>query len=65
MAERFTAWLSDAERAGIRRLAVEYGTSENFVVRSAIRATLGMSSTIKPPDDDATRAEDRRASEVR
>lgn len=40
--ERFTAWLSAAERQAIRTKAAEFGTSENYVVRMAIRQALGM-----------------------
>lgn len=39
---RFTAWLSIAERNAIRTQAQEYGTSENYVVRMAVRQLLGM-----------------------
>ena len=37
---RFTAWLSEGERADIKRVAVRYEVSENFVVRLAIRRLL-------------------------
>lgn len=42
--ERFTAWLSAAERQAIRSRAQEFGTSENYVVRMAIRQALGLAT---------------------
>lgn len=41
---RFTAWLSDAERAGLQRLADEQGTSVNFVLRMLVRNALDMTN---------------------
>lgn len=38
--ERFTAYLSTGERAGLRELAGELGSSENYVVKVALRALL-------------------------
>jgi hypothetical protein len=40
--KRFTAWLSNVEREAIRDKATEWGTSENWVVRMAIREAFGM-----------------------
>lgn len=37
---RFTAWLDRDERKALRRIANEHGTSENFIVRVALRAFL-------------------------
>lgn len=39
---RFTAWLSDAERQGVRELAEKYGTSDNYIIRLAVREQLGL-----------------------
>ena len=38
---RFTAHFSPAERAALRELAGEEGTSENYLVRVGLRAVLG------------------------
>lgn len=40
MMERFTAWLSESERQAIRTAAAELNSSENYIVRSAIRSYL-------------------------
>lgn len=40
--ERFTAWLSVAERNKLRTAAAEHGTSENYVLRMILRAHFGM-----------------------
>lgn len=40
---RFTAWLSDEERHGLDRMAEEFGSSTNYVLRLAVRAALGLS----------------------
>lgn len=45
---RFTAWLSESEREGIRRLAIELDTSENYVVRMMIRQALGLAEPVLP-----------------
>ncbi len=37
---RFTAWFSEDERAAIRGLAVHNRCSENFVIRTALRAMV-------------------------
>lgn len=53
---RFTAWLSVAERNGISSMAKEFGTSDNYVFRMAVRKLLGMpvpTSTPRDPDDEA------------
>lgn len=55
--ERFTAWLSVAERNAVRRMAREYGTSENYVVRMAVRQLLDMPVPSHPPQNTADRAE--------
>lgn len=41
--KRFTAHLSDQERIAIRIMAEQHNTSENFIVRNAIRAFVGLS----------------------
>lgn len=41
---RFTAYLLEVERQGIRSVAYKHNTSENYVVRMAIRKFLGMSN---------------------
>ena len=38
--ERFTAWIGEDERELLRRVAADEGCSENFVMRSALRALL-------------------------
>ena len=53
--ERFTAWLSIAERNGIRSMAKEFGTSENYVVRMFVRRGLGL----PVPTDAARNTADR------
>lgn len=39
---RFTAHFSPAERAALRELASEEGSSENYLVRIGLRAVLGL-----------------------
>lgn len=39
---RFTAWLSEAEREGIRDMATMHGTSDNYMIRVAVRMMLGL-----------------------
>lgn len=39
---RFTAYISQDEREGIKKLADKSGTSDNYVVRTAIRNILGL-----------------------
>jgi len=39
---RFTAWLSDEERELLRELAHEQGSSENYIMRTALRRLLGL-----------------------
>lgn len=39
---RFTAWLSESERDALEDVAKEYGTSQNYIVRVAIRQFLGL-----------------------
>lgn len=55
--ERFTAWLSIAERNAIRSQAREYGTSENYVVRMAVRSLLGMPVPSNPAAGTADKPE--------
>lgn len=55
--ERFTAWLSPGERQAIRDKAREYGTSENYVVRMAIRQALQLGAPRNPARETADRAE--------
>jgi hypothetical protein len=43
---RFTAWVSVAERAAIKSRARELNTSANYVVRMAVRDSLGL--TVQP-----------------
>lgn len=42
MSERFTAWLSDSERDRLRAAAKDNNTSENYIVRIAIRHLFGL-----------------------
>lgn len=44
---RFTAWLSDAERDGIDKLAEREGTSANYMVRVAVRQLLSKHGILK------------------
>lgn len=39
---RFTAWLSEQERAGLHELAGELQSSDNYVLRSVLRLFLGL-----------------------
>lgn len=39
---RFTAWLSFSERDKVRDEAARLGTSENYIVRMAVREYFGM-----------------------
>lgn len=55
--ERFTAWLSVAERNAIRSKARQYGTSENYVVRMALRQVLGLGAPENPATKTADEAE--------
>lgn len=55
--ERFTAWLSHAERQKLRSMAQEYGTSENYVVRMALRSLFGMPVPTYAATNTADRAE--------
>lgn len=41
---RFTAWLSETERQAIRDRAKELNASDNYIVRTVIRESLGVSS---------------------
>ena len=51
--ERFTAWLSTAERQAIRSRAREFGTSENYVVRMAIRQALDVGAPTRAATNTA------------
>ena len=55
--ERFTAWLSIAERNAVRSMAREYGTSENYVVRMAVRQLLNMPVPSNAPSGTVNEAE--------
>jgi predicted transcriptional regulator len=39
---RFTVWLSHEERARLRKLAELYGTSQNYIIRIAVRGMLDL-----------------------
>jgi DnaJ-domain-containing protein 1 len=43
---RFTAYLSERERDTLRERADELGTSENYLVRMALRSFLGLSTPV-------------------
>lgn len=52
--ERFTAWLSKLERKKVRAEAAELGTSENYIVRMAVRERYGLpthSTPREPPTE--------------
>jgi predicted transcriptional regulator len=49
---RFTAYLSDAERAALRRLAEHHHVSENYIVRLALRQYLQLSTVTHSRDLD-------------
>lgn len=38
---RFTMWMSEAERAELHDMAQRHGTSDNFMLRMALRHFLG------------------------
>lgn len=42
MGNRLTCWFSDEERTEIQRVARELRSSENFVVRTSLRAALNL-----------------------
>jgi hypothetical protein len=42
MNTRFTAWLSTQERDALKAKAKRLGTSENFILRLALRHFLGL-----------------------
>jgi hypothetical protein len=43
--ERFTAWLTDRERAALRQKARDLHASENYVLRLALRDFLELDKT--------------------
>lgn len=55
--QRFTAWLSVAERNKLRSMAAEYGTSENYVLRMALRRAFGMPTPTYAESNTADKAE--------
>lgn len=55
--ERFTAWLSITERNAVRTMAREYGTSENYVVRMAVRQLVNLPVPSNAPTGTADEAE--------
>ena len=55
--ERFTAWLSVAERNALRSRAREFGTSENYVVRMILRQGLGLERPASPAIRTAERTD--------
>lgn len=55
--ERFTAYLSVAERNKLRSDALEYGTSENYVLRMILRQHYGLPVPTNPARNTADEAE--------
>lgn len=49
--QRFTAWLSDVEREKLEEAAAELGTTKNFIVRTALRAWLGLPAAYQSRPD--------------
>lgn len=47
---RFTAWLSEAENDRLRAAARERNTSANFIVRTVLRAALGLDRAPEPAE---------------
>lgn len=58
MMERFTAWLSESERQAIRTAAAELNSSENYIVRSAIRSYLEPLLRVTPVTPTVTNPHD-------
>jgi hypothetical protein len=54
--ERFTSWLTPAERAALKAKAREWHASENYVLRYALRDFLGMNAA--PPSPHLTMVEE-------
>lgn len=53
--QRFTAWLSVRERARLKALAASQGTSDNYLVRIALRHLLFDNEIPDHIADDAAR----------
>lgn len=51
---RFTTWLSESERDAIHQRATEQNTSDNYIIRMAIRAYLGMDNRTREAETVVT-----------
>lgn len=51
---RFTVWLTEEERSGIRGLARQCDTSQGFIIRMAVRRMLNMPVSLDMYQPDET-----------